>query len=323
MIAFSHSSSGNWLRRNNPHLKTLEKGHQRYWPPTLCISSSGVSSNSKSPDTGNGQFPKPLISRRSAVQLIGILPLCFLSPNAVALARGVPRGSMPQKIDSFPKQWPYSPQDFDRVDTSPDTNFYSVPRIGGHHIDDDAVNALETYMDQLVVQNQNVHDVLDLCASFESYLPKIWSGKRRVAGLGMNSEEMARNQSLSEYVRVDLNANIDRENAHILPYGDAEFDVVFCALSIDYLTHPREVLRDAARVLRPKGILSVAFSDRLFATKAVAVWTGGSDQDHVDAVANYIHFAGGFADEIEVIDLSPRRRGASSDPLYVVQARRI
>lgn len=262
------------------------------------------------------------LTRRQLSQILLAFPFCILSGNSPSHARGVSASDVPKAVTNFPSKWPFVAEDFDRVDASPDAQFYSVPRLAGHHIDDDAVAALKEYMNRIVVNNSDVHDVLDLCASTESYLPENWNGRRRVAGLGMNDTEMASNKSLSEHAVVDLNLATSSGAKYLLPYKNAEFDFVFCGLSIDYLTHPREVLADVSRVLRPGGIVSIAFSDRLFATKAVAVWTGSGDLDHIDMVANFIHFAGGFENDVKVIDLSPRKNGAISDPLYVVQGRR-
>jgi SAM-dependent methyltransferase len=224
----------------------------------------------------------------------------------------------------FPDSWPYFAEDFTRADPAPDSDFYSFPRTTAHHIDDDAVSALRAHMAVVVRAKEHVvRDVLDLCASFESYLPDSWPYRRRVAGLGMNITEMNGNAGLTETVVVDLNVPQTTDRQRILPYGDTEFDVVLCALSIDYLTQPREVICECSRVLRPGGLLLIAFSDRLFAEKAVAIWTGSEDEEHVEYVCNVIHFSGGdFEDKIEVIDLSPRKSGASSDPLYIVQVRR-
>ena len=88
----------------------------------------------------------------------------------------------------------------------------------------------------------------------------------RVAGLGMNAEELAENPQLTEWVVHDLNAD------PVLPYGDGEFDVVTIAVSVQYLTRPLEVFREIGRVLRPGGGCIVSFSNRCFPTKAV--WLG-------------------------------------------------
>ena len=42
------------------------------------------------------------------------------------------------------------------------------------------------------------------------------------------------------------------------------------ARQIDYLTKPLAVMSEAARVLRPGGVLAIVFSNRLFFSKAVA-----------------------------------------------------
>ena len=97
----------------------------------------------------------------------------------------------------------------------------------------------------------------------------------RVAGLGMNAEELAANKQLSEWVVRDLNKQ------PVLPYADGSFDAVTCTVSIDYLTQPLAVMREVARVLRPGGRVNVLISNRLFFSKAVALWTGKDDLEHV------------------------------------------
>jgi SAM-dependent methyltransferase len=260
--------------------------------------------------------------RRAFLRLISVLPLAVASKSP---ARGLPQGALPSVAADFPDSWPFTDADFDRADDSPDSNFYSVPK-SEHHIDEDAVLALKAYLVGAVSKSANfksaaVRDVLDLCASYESYLPEDWPGRRRVAGLGMNMAEMQTNKALTEAVVVDLNKPIN-DGSNILPYGANEFDLVICALSIDYLTKPLQVMRDVGRVLRPGGKLCVAFSDRLFQTKAIALWTGTGDPDHAWIVSNYIHFAGCFEDVVHMYDISPRRAGQASDPLYVVEAKR-
>ena len=59
----------------------------------------------------------------------------------------------------------------------------------------------------------------------------------------MNEAELKRNAQLTEYAVRDLNAD------PTLPYADGSFDVVTNAVSVDYLTKPLEVMREArARV---------------------------------------------------------------------------
>lgn len=236
---------------------------------------------------------------------------------AIASSRCLPQIVAPAvlKDAQYPPTWPYTRSDFDRFDTAPDTQFYSTPRITTH-IDDGAVAALRQYCTETIVPN--ARDVLDLCASTESYLPNQdrWPIRRRVAGLGMNSEELGKNSALTESLVHDLNSHPK------LPYEASAFDCVLCALSIDYLIHPLEVCTEVARVLRPNGSFVVAFSDRVFSTKAVALWMSGGNQDHIYTVGSYLYYTDAF-NNISAKDLSPRRFGnCSGDPLYIVSATR-
>jgi ubiquinone/menaquinone biosynthesis C-methylase UbiE len=131
----------------------------------------------------------------------------------------------------------------------------------------------------------------------------------------MNAEELAANHSLTEWVVRDLNAQ------PVLPYADQSMDVVLCQLSMDYLTQPVQVCREITRVLRPGGQVHILFSNRLFLSKAVAVWTGADDVDHAYLLGQYLHAAGALTD-IAAADLSQRRRDGKivGDPLYVVTA---
>ncbi len=60
----------------------------------------------------------------------------------------------------------------------------------------------------------------------------------RVVGVGMNQGELATNPRLTEWRVQNLNTDT------ILPYADAEFDGAAICVSVDYLTHPVDVLRE-------------------------------------------------------------------------------
>lgn len=139
-----------------------------------------------------------------------------------------------------------------------------------------------------------------------------------ISGLGMNEEELKANVVLDDWTVQDLNTNTK------LPYGDASFDKVLCQLSIDYLIHPVDVLKEVGRVLKPGGKVAIFFSNRLFLSKAVALWTGAGDVDHAYLVGSYLHYAG-FGG-VEARDLSRRKKGGSivsGDPLYVVTGEKV
>ena len=223
---------------------------------------------------------------------------------------------------------------FSRLDTSSDTIFYSTPRFV-EHVDENAVDIITNYIsnDVILKSKNNVENVLDLCSSWTSHITKdaAESVKGRRSGLGMNEKELQSNSLLTDYVVQDLNVKNPK-----LPYDDDTFDVITCQLSIDYLIQPLQVLKECLRVLKPgSGTIHIIFSNRLFLSKAVGVWTGSDDIDHAYLVGCYLHFcckdgdgSGGdycskytFQD-IKARDLSARNKKKQivGDPVYVVTA---
>jgi len=199
------------------------------------------------------------------------------------------------------------PAAYERDDESADDRFYVVPRKVVH-IDDGAIAALgRLYAEALPAGGR----LLDLMSSWRSHLPAGLS-TGEVVGLGMNAEEMADNPQLTKSLVHDVNRDPR------LPFGDEEFDGAMCAVSIQYVTHPLLVLREVRRVLRPHAPFVVSFSNRCFPTKAVAVWLGSTDPQHLGLVRSYFEAAGGWKDVTED-DRSPDGNG---DPLYAVWARR-
>ena len=107
-------------------------------------------------------------------------------------------------------------------------------------------------------------------------------------GLGLNAVEMGDNPDLDHYVVHDVNRDTT------LPFDEGTFDGVVITVSIQYLTRPIQVFRDVNRVLKPGGVFLVIFSNRMFFTKAVTVWTSSNDQQRMDLVASYMDGAGNF-----------------------------
>jgi len=149
---------------------------------------------------------------------------------------------------------PFPPGFFDRADPSPDSAFYSWPRLVTH-LDDDAIAAVGALYEELGISG----DVLDLMSSWVSHFR---TPPARLTVLGMNSDELDANPSAAVAVVHDLNAEPR------LPFPDESFDAVVCCVSVDYLTRPIEVFTDAARVLRPGATFVCAFSNRCFPSKA-------------------------------------------------------
>jgi SAM-dependent methyltransferase len=199
----------------------------------------------------------------------------------------------------------FPPEAYEREDESADGGFYAVPRKVVH-LDDGAIAALgRLYAEVLPAGGR----LLDLMSSWRSHLPA-GAPSREVVGLGLNADEMADNPQLARAVVHDLN------RAPALPFADSEFDGATCAVSIQYVLHPLRLLREVRRVLRPGAPLVVSFSNRCFPTKAVAVWLGTTDEQHVLLVRSYFEKAGGFT-EVTAEDRSP----GGGDPLYAVWGR--
>ena len=267
---------------------------------------------------------RSIVTRRRILRsFVGGVVLC--PATARASYRDPQTGTLVPSVGeieaAIPSEWDASDdprsRSFARLDSSPDTVFYSSPRFG-EHVDAQAVESMTAYISDRFLRDCDA--VLDLCSSWTSHVRSSLQ-LRRLAGLGMNAEELATNALLTERTVLDLNAPGDVR----LPYDDASFDAVLLQLSVDYLVRPLDVLRETSRVLRPGGRIAVLFSNRLFLSKAVGLWTGSDDVDHAYTVGSYLQFSDGGFMNIRAEDLSTRRKRGKErvvvgDPLYVVTA---
>ena len=194
------------------------------------------------------------------------------------------------------------PEFFRRLDDSDDELFYLTPRFVVH-IDDAAITAVgEIYLSRLPRGGA----ILDLMSSWRSHLPSELKPARLV-GLGLNRSEMADNPALTEIVTHNLNRTPQ------LPFDDASFDGAVLTVSVQYLIHPLEVFAAVGRVLKSGAPFIVTFSNRMFPTKAVAIWANASEQQRVDLVIYYFTQSAAF-EKIEIID----RSSGATDPLWAV-----
>jgi hypothetical protein len=127
---------------------------------------------------------------------------------ASVAATGAPRGlsasaanfTSPEQVlqdPQWPETFPFLADAFDRYDESPDSIFYSSPRFVTH-IDDAAIKALTEWYDKNFPAPGPDLALLDICSSWITHYPKRYYKVGRVAGLGMNAEELARNEALTE-----------------------------------------------------------------------------------------------------------------------------
>ncbi|KAK8856742.1 Serine/threonine-protein kinase ppk30 [Apiospora arundinis] len=252
--------------------------------------------------------------------------------------------------------WPYSDADFARQDPRPDASFYDTPRFVTH-IDDEAIASLRSYYDTVLPRKGRI---LDLCSSWVSHYPQdiekaasagahgssseVDGGGIQLTGMGMNRAELAANPVLNHgRVVVDLNEQPDvaralREEVSTTSEKEKKYDACTLVVSIDYLTRPVEVLKSLRGVMREGGVVHLTISNRCFPTKAIARWLRISEEERLQMVGDYLHFAGWKGIEIvELSDGKPQGKAASqaqggllnsifgvvgmghSDPLWVVR----
>lgn len=199
--------------------------------------------------------------------------------------------------DLFPKGF------FARADESADDQFY-VPDRFVTHIDDRAIAAVGTLYRHLGLTGS----VLDVMSSWVSHF---LDRPDELVVLGMNGRELDANTMAHATVVHDL--NIDP----VLPFPDDRFDAITCCVSIDYLVRPIAVLRDAARVVRPRGVVLCTFSNRCFPSKVVQGWLQLDDESRVAMVADYFRLTAAYDEVFTALCTPPHTRG---DPLYAVWA---
>ncbi len=222
------------------------------------------------------------------------------------------------RIDGRPTDFLF-PGALDRQDASPDGFFYRQPRMV-QHIDDDAIAAITDLYRRLLPSGDRV---LDLMSSWASHLPADVNFVE-VVGLGLNGEELAANQRLTDRLVHDLNADPR------LPLETGRFDAAVCTVSVEYLVDPMAVFAEVARVLRPGGVFAVTFSNRWFAPKAIRVWSELHEFERPGLVLEYFQQTGAFSD-LNTFSLRGRPRPETdkyydqnrvADPVFAVWGKR-
>ena len=204
----------------------------------------------------------------------------------------------------------YPPGSFRREDETDDGLFYAQPRLVVH-VDDFATEAIARYFGRVLPQHGVI---LDLMSSWRSHIPEALPRKKLV-GLGLNAVEMAENPALDQAVVHDINADPK------LSFDDGSFDVVVVTVSIQYIVRLVEVFAQVNRVLKGVGSLHVVYSNRMFPTKAVAIWKVLDDASRARLIASYFQYSGGW-EPAETLDISSRQE-LYADPVYVVRASKV
>lgn len=213
-------------------------------------------------------------------------------------------------MESADGQSLYPPEMFRRQDEADDRLFYAEPRLVTH-IDDYAIEAIRGYLAEALPPDGAA---LDLMASWRSHLPHNLA-LRRVVGLGLNETELAENPQLTERVVHDLNADPR------LPLEDGSIDAAIVTVSIQYIVKPIAVFREVNRALRAGGAFHIIYSNRMFPSKAVAVWQSLDGETRAQLIGSYFANSGGWS-AVKAYDISPHM-GFYTDPVYVVAARKV
>ena len=177
------------------------------------------------------------------------------------------------------------------MDATDDAIFYSEPRFV-HHLDAGFRARLTAlYRERIPPCAQ----VLDLMSSWVSHLPDDVSYDN-VIGHGLNAEELSANPRLDRHWVQNLNRD------QTLPVEDASIDATLIVAGWQYLQQPEPIAAELWRITRPRGQVIVAFSNRMFFTKAPQVWTDGDDGDHLRYVAEVLMAQGWPQPEIVAED---------------------
>ena len=227
---------------------------------------------------------------------------------------GAARKSVFQDGDSMPKTV-LTDDERAQQDDRPDRLFYQKPRFVQHVDEQFRERLTDLYREHLDAGD----DVLDLMSSWVSHLPSEMRFDR-VVGHGMNEDELAANDRLTEHFVQDLN------ETQVLPLEESTVDVVLCAVSVQYLQRPERVFAEGTRVLRPGGRFVVSFSNRMFAQKAIRAWRTARGPGRCRLVERYFAAVGAFCEPTTVREsplVPPRQRvlGGAPDPFYAVHAR--
>lgn len=212
----------------------------------------------------------------------------------------------------------YAPDAFARRDETDDGIFYSVDRFV-EHLDSVALSTVERIIGGLIIEERAV--ILDLMAGWDSHIPDTVN-PLRVTGLGLNENELLKNEALTDHVLHDLNEN------PVLPLDDSTFDVVLNTVSVDYMTQPVQVFREVGRVLKPNGLFLVIFSNRMFPQKVVKLWWRLSEEERVVLVEELFRYSDAFEEPRVLVSRGKPRpaddkyahTGLPSDPVYAVFA---
>jgi len=179
-----------------------------------------------------------------------------------------------------------------KIDSGDDSSFYDAPRYVTHASETFLSRLTDLYDHHLTAGDR----VFDAMGSWVSHLPEIELD--HVVGHGLNAEELAANDRYDEWFVQNFN---DEQS---LPLAGDSFELVCCALSVQYLQYPAAIVSEFERVLTDDGTLIISFTDRMFPTKAIHAWRVASMTERTELVSSYIR-AGGMTVTDQIVNDDP------------------
>jgi SAM-dependent methyltransferase len=123
-------------------------------------------------------------------------------------------------------------------------------------------------------------DVLELGCGAARWSLSLERRGARVVGLDLSKRHLA--HARREAARAHSALPLVRANAEIVPFRDASFDVIFCDWGAMSFCDPFRTVPEAARLLRPSGILA-------FAT--LSPWRAVSQDRRTDRIGTRLRYA--------------------------------
>lgn len=231
--------------------------------------------------------------------------------NVASMLSGVAQVPTEEKVDESTKLDPLE---------------YWPKQEKSYHIDPEAADKLRQHFGYYLRDGMSI---LEFGAGEDSYLPSDLRTSRHV-GVSADLATMNKNPRLSERLVVDLNKVIeerDVDSDELRRLAAEPFDAVIMTDTVGFLSSPREVFRSAWYLLKPGGIMMVAFSSKEFTKSSfsdaqTAAWKQYNDDQHMWITGSFFQFSAGDGwDSLKGFDISPESAKSVDDagPLAILK----
>ncbi|MBN2143024.1 MAG: methyltransferase domain-containing protein [Candidatus Aureabacteria bacterium] len=158
------------------------------------------------------------------------------------------------------------------VDTGISENFFTTYANLGFW-DPTAVPAIKAKLQAVLPRNAKI---IDLLSGTHTLLPDTYTPDS-VIGIGLNSNELHRNQVLTGRIVRDLN-----QHSHLDELDDESFDVVMMTSGMAYLQDPRKLFANVLKKLKPGGLCFIAYTSAAKEEEEVISWKMRSPSERLE-----------------------------------------